>query len=310
VNAFGGIEFGAGAALGTTTVQAVADYPYTRGEHPAVASNVVTKVWTSQFAKTVNVGPATPGPAGTGTTAYTVTITAVDICGTPIFGEPISVYALTPSGGAVVLTPISVGAVLSTSSNATTILVNPTTGTATLSLEVLSSALTGGLVIKVVFPFERIERFVTVVPGATPGAVTSVNYGAGWQMIGGPPSSNFASAEALFSYSSSGYVNASANASSISSAAPSCTGYWAYFAAPMSISLNTNSKAGDTASCTMASGWNLVGNPFGSASNLPSGTTAYHWNGTGYDVVGQIPVGGAVWIYNDGTLNSLTQTAS
>jgi hypothetical protein len=45
----------------------------------------------------------------------------------------------------------------------------------------------------------------------------------------------------------------------------------------------------------------MVGNPFGSAATLPSGTVAYRWNGSAYDVVSTIPVGGAVWIANTGS---------
>jgi hypothetical protein len=309
VNSLGGIEFGSAAALGTTTIQAVADYPYTRGEHAPIGSAPLVKVFTSAFAKTLTVSAGTPGPAGT--TSYTVTITAMDVCGNPITGEPVSVYAL-GNAGAAVLAPVSYGAVLDTSSTASTVVVDPTTGIATFSLEVLNTAIgTQGLVIKAVWGFERIERFATVISGTSTTSVTVV-YAPGWQQIGGPAGSNFSVVEALFSWDAGAqtYGNATASAGNISSAAPGCTGYWGYFAAAMAVSLPATSKSGDTAVCTLKSNWNLVGNPFGTPATLPSGVTAFHWNGTSYDTVNVIPTGGSVWIFNGGTLNSLTLTAT
>jgi hypothetical protein len=313
VNNLGGIEFGTGATLGSATITAVADYPYTRGEHPPVASPPLTKVFRSGFAKTVTVSPlpgGVPGPAGT--TSYTVTVTATDVCGNPLFGEPVQVYAL-GNAGATVLAPVSAGVVLSANTTSAVVTVDPVTGQAVLSLEILNTAIgTQGLVIKAVFPFEKIERFVTVIPGSTPGATVNVPYPPGWNQIGGPPNSNFSVAEAVFSYDpiAGTYTNATASAGSLSSAAPTCTGYWAYFAAAMVVSLPASNQTGTSVSCTLQAGWNLVGNPFSTPAMIQSGVTAYHWNGTSYDTVGTIPVGGSVWVYNDGTLGTLSLTAT
>ena len=41
----------------------------------------------------------------------------------------------------------------------------------------------------------------------------------------------------------------------------------------MTVTLQPTSKSGDTAACTLASGYNLVGNSFGSIAKLPSGVT-------------------------------------
>jgi hypothetical protein len=199
-NALGAIEFGAGATLGSTTVQAIAEYPYTRGEHPQISSGTLTKVWTSLFMKSVAlVGPAagTPGPAGT--TTFTVQITAQDICGNPISIEPIQVSAL-GNAGSVVVAPMAGtgGTVVSTSSNSAVVTVG-SAGTATLSVEVLNTAIgTQGLVLKVVFPFENIERFLTLIPGTTTPTFFQQSYGPGWNQVGGPAGSNFGVAEALF----------------------------------------------------------------------------------------------------------------
>jgi len=314
VNTNGRLDFGTGATLGTTTVQAVADYPYTRGDHPAIGSATLTKVWTSAFNKSVSVSSAIAGPAGTGTTTYNVTITANDICGNPITGEPVQVYAV-GNAGAIVLAPILGGTALS-STNALVVLGTggAPAGTATLSLEVLNAALgNNGLLIKAVFPLEGIERFVTVIQGTPVGQTVQVIYTPGYNMVGGPPNSNFGSAEAVFSYSSStnAYNNVTASAQNLSSAPPACTGYYAYFASATAVNLPATSKPGDTAACTLHAGWNLIGNPFASPATMPTGTTAFHWNGTSYDVVGAIPVGGAVYIYNSGTADTtLTLTAT
>lgn len=313
VNSLGGVEFGANATLGTTQIVAVADYPYTRGEHPQIASPTLNKVFQSGFAKTLTVSSGTAAPAGT--TSYTVTVTATDVCGNPITNEPVNVYAISATN-AVVLAPVTVGAVLQSSTNSASVLLVPSganAGTGTFSLEVLNSAIGNqGLVVKAVFPAESIERFVTVISGTPVGQNTTVVYSPGWQQVGGPAGSNFSTVEALFSYdtASGQYTNATASAGNVSSAAPTCSGYWGYFAAAMTVTLQPTSKSGDTAACTLASGYNLVGNSFGSIAKLPSGVTAYHWNGTSYDTVSTIGVGQSVWVFNDGTLNSLTLTAT
>jgi hypothetical protein len=315
VNPTGGLEFGRGATLGTTTINAVADYPYTRGEHPQVGAtgaggtNGLTKVFTSLFEKSVTYTGPVAGPAGTST--YIVTVTARDICGNPLVGEPIQVYTF-GNPGAVVLAPLSAGSIATSSGTTSATVTVGANGTATLSLEVLGQAVgNAGVTVKVVFPFEGIERFATVIAPTTPTTTVTQLYSPGYQQVGGPAGSNFGVAEAVFSYSSASnsYTNVSASSTALSSAAPACTGYWAYFAAPASVTLPASSKPGDTATCTLAAGWNLVGNPFASAAALPSGTTAYHWNGTSYDVVGQIPLGGAVWIYS-AAAGTVTLTAT
>lgn len=310
VNSLGAIDLGTNATLGMSTVQAVADYPYIRGDSPAIASATLTKVFTSAFNKSVSVSSAVAGPTGTGTQTYTVTIKAFDICGLPLVGEPVQVYAV-GNAGAVVLAPVGAGGTALSTSNA--IVTIGTAGTATLSLEVLTAALgTNGLLIKAVFPLEGIERFVTVIPATTVGQTVQVIYTPGYNMVGGPSNSNFSAAEAVFSYdnASNSYTNVTASAASLSSAAPACTGYFAYFAAAAAVNLPATSHPGDTASCTLAAGWNLIGNPFASPATLPSGTTAYHFNGSSYDVVGSIPVGGAVFIFNSGAATTITLTAS
>ena len=153
---------------------------------------------------------------------------------------------------------------------------------------------------------------LTVIAGTAGNTSTSVVFPPGWQQVGGPAGTNFSTVEALFSYdtTSGQYANATSAAGNVSSAAPGCTGYWGYFAAAMAVSIPVTSHTGDTAACTLKAGYNLVGNPFATPARLPSGVTAYHWNGTSYDTVGVIGTGQSVWVFNDGTLNTLTLTAS
>lgn len=309
VNGFGGVEFGAGAVLGSTSLQAVADYPYTRGDHAPISSGTLTKIFTSGFVKSLSVTPGPAAPAGTGITDYTVTITALDICGNPLVGEPVQVFAL-GNAGAVVLAPLGTGTSLGTG---TANVVIGSAGTATLSLEVLQSAIGNqGLVIKAVFPMEKVERIVVVVSG-TAGLQTTVLYGPGYNQVGGPPGSNFSMAEALFSYNATTgtYANATAAAGNLSSAAPTCTGYWAYFAAATAVNLSPSSAVTSPATCTLAPGFNLVGNPFITPATIQSGFTAYHFNGTSYDVTQTIPVGGSVFIFNPNAASTtVTLTAT
>jgi hypothetical protein len=309
VNGLGGVEFGAGAILGSTSLQAVADYPYTRGDHAPITSGSLTKIFTSGFVKSLSVTPGLAAPAGTGITNYTVTITASDVCGNPLVGEPVQVFAL-GNAGAVVLAPLGTGTSLGTGTANVVIGAN---GTATLSLEVLQSAIGNqGLVIKAVFPMEKVERIVVVVSG-TAGLQTTVLYGPGYNQVGGPPGSNFSMAEALFSYNATTgtYANATAAAGNLSSAAPTCTGYWAYFAAATAVNLSPSSAVTSPATCTLAPGFNLVGNPFITPATIQSGFTAYHFNGTSYDVTQTIPVGGSVFIFNPSAASTtVTLTAT
>jgi len=308
INNLGGIDFGPGATFGSTSLQVIADYPYTRGDHAPISSAVLTKNFTSMFAKTLTVSAGSAAPAGT--TTYIVTISGLDVCGQPLSGEPVNVFAI-GNAGAVVLAPLGSGT--PNGSNAATVTLDAN-GNAVLSLEVLATALgNNGLIVKAVFPTEAVERFATVVPGTTTPTTTTVLYTPGYNMIGGPPGSNFSQAEAVFSYNASTgqYTNSTASDASLSSAPPACMGYYAYFASAAAVNLNVSSKSGDTAVCTLAPGFNLIGNPFGSAAQLPSGTTAYHFNGTTYDVVSLIPVGGAAFVYNSSTTSTtITLTAS
>lgn len=331
-NTFGAVEFGPGAIIGSTTVQAVADYPYFR-EHPAVASAPLTKQWTSAFVKRIDIvsqnaagGTCTVSSTsanGAGITKCFVNITALDICGNPLL-EQVNVTAL-GSAGAAVLLPFGNTVGNTNGSTSATVVVSPNTGVATLSLEILNSQLgTGGLTIKAEFPFERIEREVVLVPPITPPSQTTQTYLPGWNQIGGPQNSNFSSAEAGFVWDAvhQTYVNITGSMAGLSSQPVDsgghpvttgvCQGYWAYFASPMQITLPDVSRPGDQVTCQLSAGWNLVGNPFSSAANISAATpfVAWHWNGTSYDQVTSIPLGGSVWIFDDGTLPSVTVTAT
>lgn len=132
------------------------------------------------------------------------------------------------------------------------------------------------------------------------GAATPVNaqaapavgtYQPGWNMVGGPPGTSFAGAVALYAWQGGAYVSPS------SPVATACVGYWAYFNAATAIPLAASTAT--TQTCPLSSGWNLVGNPFTSATTLPSGTTAFIWNTvTGaYLPVTSIGPGQSAWIY-------------
>lgn len=141
-------------------------------------------------------------------------------------------------------------------------------------------------------------------------------YLPGWNQVGGPPNSNFGNAEALFSWNAAGqtYVDATGGSRVISSAPPTCSGYWAYFPAARDVSLPVVGGPGATASCSLQAGWNLIGNPFSSAAPISASAsvTAFHWNPTtsAYEIVSVVPVGASVWIYNDGSLPTVTLTST
>jgi hypothetical protein len=76
-----------------------------------------------------------------------------------------------------------------------------------------------------------------------------------------------------------------------------CQGYFAFFLNPTALTF-TSSAVGPTQVCNLQVGWNLVGNPFAGAAQLPTGVDAYYLNTTrgSYDIVNVIPAGGSVWI--------------
>jgi hypothetical protein len=91
--------------------------------------------------------------------------------------EPTDLYALTSAGAATFteLSPTAGGA----AGQAVTVLVDqhpnsPTSGTASLSLEVSNADIgISGLAVKAVWPNEQLERFVNLVPPATPTATAT-----------------------------------------------------------------------------------------------------------------------------------------
>jgi hypothetical protein len=114
----------------------------------------------------------------------------------------------------------------------------------------------------------------------------------GWNMVGGPPSTSLAGAEAVYAYRSGAYVPPAAPATSL------CEGYWAYFQRPGDLISPNRPSASSAQTCLLRAGWTMIGNPFLSATLLPAGTTAFLWDATTqqYVAVRAIPLGGAVWI--------------
>jgi hypothetical protein len=76
-----------------------------------------------------------------------------------------------------------------------------------------------------------------------------------------------------------------------------CQGLFAYFAAPADVALAPDS--GGTQTCQLQPGWNMVGDPFADPAMLPPGIIGFFWDPTAdrYVGEGQIPAGGAVWLY-------------
>ena len=117
--------------------------------------------------KLLDVSAGSAGPNNT--TQYLVTITSQVSCFA--LPEPVNLYALTSAGAAVFteLSPTAGGA----SGQEVSVLVDqhvntPTSGKAQLSLEVSNQAIgISGLAVKAVWPIEKVERFVNLVPPAT-----------------------------------------------------------------------------------------------------------------------------------------------
>ncbi|HLJ66087.1 MAG TPA: hypothetical protein VKX16_01845 [Chloroflexota bacterium] len=150
------------------------------------------------------------------------------------------------------------------------------------------------------------RRLMWIVPvlaltlGA-PGSAAAQTAPNGWNMAGAPAHSNFSQAEAMFAWdrTAQAYVDVTEQRGDIGSDAPDCPGYWAYFPAVTAVTLPAPSHSGDTHTCTLSAGWNLVGNPFSLVARLPEGLTAYYWSppAQAYEVIDRIPVGGAAWVY-------------
>lgn len=123
----------------------------------------------------------------------------------------------------------------------------------------------------------------------------------GYSMVGAPTGSNFDRAEKLWAWVrvTQQYADITDTRTAVSSDAHDCPGYWAYFPTIVTVTFPAVSHTGDHHTCALSAGWNLVGNPFGSAASLPSSVIAYGWDarrGTYVPSAG-IPVGGSVFIY-------------
>jgi hypothetical protein len=114
--------------------------------------------------KTLSVSTA-GSVTGSPVTNYTVTVTSSVACFS--LGEPINLYTLgNPS--ALALSAISPSTIPPQDKNHYTFMVDPTTHTATFSLEAFNAALDAtGLAVKAVWPLEGIERVSTLIQPAT-----------------------------------------------------------------------------------------------------------------------------------------------
>jgi hypothetical protein len=125
--------------------------------------------------------------------------------------------------------------------------------------------------------------------------IYDIAYAPGWQMVAGPTGAIFPT-DTLYRYTPSGYVPTG------SPVVSSCEGYWAYFPGPMAVAFPAQLPGVDGPGyhvrCPLQSGWNLIGNPFTWTAAIPAGTTAFYWNGQKYDVVQQLEMGQALWIYS------------
>jgi hypothetical protein len=123
--------------------------------------------------KRLDVSAPVAGPNGT--TQYTVSVTTQFACFA--LSEPTNLYALTTAGAAAFteLAPTpgnpsgqNVSVLVDQNPN------SPTYGTALLSLEVNNGAIgNNGLAVKAIWPDEQVERFVDLVPPATPTATAT-----------------------------------------------------------------------------------------------------------------------------------------
>lgn len=127
---------------------------------------------------------------------------------------------------------------------------------------------------------------------ASAQSTVTVSYAPGWNMVGAPAGTVLPGASSVDAYTANGYVSLPGATTS------GCQGYWAYFATSTSIALPI--ATGSTQTCSLQSGWNLLGDPFSDAVALPAGLSGFHWNpATGaYDVVTSISPGMAIWLYS------------
>jgi hypothetical protein len=124
-------------------------------------------------------------------------------------------------------------------------------------------------------------------------------------MVGGPPGTSLAGAEAVYAYRSGAYVTPGTATTNL------CEGYWAYFRRPGAPISPARPPAASPQTCPVRAGWTMVGNPFLSVALLPAGTAGFLWDPTTqqYAAVRAIPLGGAVWI-NAATDASITLQAA
>src|SRR5947209_14634520 len=134
-------------------------------------------------------------------------------------------------------------------------------------------------------------------------AALLAHYESGWNMAGGPAGTSLVGAEARFVYGAEGYVAPSGPTTA------TCQGEWAYFAAPSDVVLATAESTKED--CSLRPGWNMVGDPFNDPALLPAGVIGYVWDPSTehYLSAGQVPSGGAVWLYSETATSVSLQAA-
>jgi hypothetical protein len=108
----------------------------------------------------------------------------------------------------------------------------------------------------------------------------------GWNLVAAGPGTVFDAP--LYEWTAMGYQQ-------VLEAEP-WKGYWIHVPTPQSVSLQTVSGP---QTLGVTAGWNLVGNPMGSAADLtlPPGSQAFAWGGDGYEVATTLAPGRGAWVF-------------
>jgi hypothetical protein len=172
-NQQGGFDIPAGAVVGSTTVRAVADYPYFR-KHPPALSNNVTKNWVSQFSKVLTASPRDQ--------KLQITATITDVHGTCPTAEEIRWFIEGPPG--------FTGTIVSTSEGTSGLLTQTTAvtfGLTNCQAFIWVENLSAGARVKAFFADELLERFYPeTVSGTAKSLSSQIHFSANVGVAGGP----------------------------------------------------------------------------------------------------------------------------
>jgi hypothetical protein len=139
-----------------------------------------------------------------------------------------------------------------------------------------------------------ISGTASVVVNST--VTVSYSAAAGWNLVGGSPLTVWSGPEFQAAWSWNALSGQWTSLTSASPPQPQGSGAWEEVSGSSTETVTAQVCSAPVSVVVMPHRWNMVGNPCNTVVQLPAGTHAVSWNGTGYDLTSSIGIGAAAWV--------------